>query len=50
MEISEQSYEDLLQCTHGWIWEVDAKGVYTYSIPQVADILGYAAEERIPRD
>ena len=40
-----ETYRDLLHCTQGWIWEVDARGVYTYSSPQVRDILGYEVDE-----
>ncbi len=42
---SHDRYRSIVECAHGWVWEVDAKGVYTYSSPQVLDVLGYAPSE-----
>ena len=33
--------------TSDWIWEVDPKGVYTYSNHKVTELLGYESEELI---
>ena len=35
----------LLECTSDWIWEVNSRGVYVYSNPNVQDILGYSPDE-----
>ncbi|HET7831490.1 MAG TPA: HD domain-containing phosphohydrolase [Gallionella sp.] len=46
---SEAKFRTLVEATSDWIWEVDERGFYTYSSPQVYDVLGYAAEEIIGR-
>jgi PAS domain S-box-containing protein len=38
---SRQRFLSLVETTSDWIWEVDQKGVYTYSNQKVKDILGY---------
>jgi PAS domain S-box-containing protein len=38
-------YQALVETVSDWIWEVDARGVYTYASPQVRNILGYEPEE-----
>ncbi len=42
---SEAKYRALVESTSDWIWEIDEHGVYTYSSPQVYDLLGYTATE-----
>ncbi|MEK7261668.1 MAG: EAL domain-containing protein, partial [Pseudomonadota bacterium] len=42
---SEERFRTLVETTSDWIWEVDARGVYTYASPKVKDLLGYAPEE-----
>ncbi len=42
---SEKKYRALTEVTSDWVWEVDAKGAYTYSSPKVRDLLGYEPEE-----
>lgn len=42
---SEAKFRALVESTSDWIWEVDGNGKYTYSSPQVYDLLGYHAEE-----
>jgi PAS domain S-box-containing protein len=42
---SQQRFQGLVETLSDWIWEVDAKGAYTYVSPKVADLLGYAPEE-----
>jgi len=37
----------LAENTSDWIWEVDPKGVYTYSNHKVTELLGYESEELI---
>ena len=42
---SEERFRTLVETTSDWIWEVDARGVYTYASPKVQELLGYAPEE-----
>jgi len=42
---SEAKFRSLVESTSDWIWEVDEHGIYTYSSPQVLDLLGYTDEE-----
>lgn len=42
---SEERFRSLVEATSDWIWETDAKGIYTYSSPRVKDILGYEPSE-----
>ena len=44
---SETRYQSLIESAHGFAWEVDAGGTYTYLSHQVTDILGYTPEEMI---
>jgi PAS domain S-box-containing protein len=44
---SEKRFRDLTERTSDWIWEINAKGAYTYSNWKVKDILGYSPEEII---
>ncbi len=46
---SETKFRSLVESTSDWIWEVDENGNYTYSSPQVYDLLGYRADEVIGR-
>lgn len=38
-------FRSLVEATSDWVWEVDAKGIYTYSNPKVKDLIGYEPEE-----
>lgn len=42
---SEERFRSLIDSTSDWIWEVDARCVYTYVSPQVEGILGYKPGE-----
>lgn len=42
-------YRGLLELTEDWFWEVDENLKYTYSSPQVFNILGYRPEEVLGR-
>ncbi len=46
---SEGRYRALVETVHGWMWEANAKGVYTYVSPGVRDVLGYEPEELLGR-
>jgi len=42
---SENRFRGLVESTSDFIWEVNAKGVFTYTSPQIEGLLGYAPEE-----
>jgi len=42
---NEERFRSLVETTSDWIWEVDARGMYTYASPKVGDLLGYTPEE-----
>ena len=42
---SRQKYQDLIENTSDWIWEMDDKYSYTYSSPSVADLLGITSDQ-----
>ncbi|UCC20522.1 MAG: PAS domain S-box protein [Promethearchaeota archaeon] len=44
---SEERFRSLVETTSDWIWEVDANNVFTYSSPNIRDLLGYEPEEII---
>lgn len=44
---SRQRFRDLVEVTSDWIWEVNAEAVYTFSSPNVKDILGFEPDEVI---
>ncbi len=43
----EEKFRGLVESTSDWIWEVNAKGTYTYASPKIKDILGYSPKEII---
>ncbi|MFN8597350.1 MAG: PAS domain S-box protein, partial [Anaerolineae bacterium] len=45
LRASEERFRALVETTSDWIWEINEKGVYTYSSPKVKDILGYEPSE-----
>jgi PAS domain S-box-containing protein len=44
---SEAKFRALVESSSDWIWEVDEHFSYTYSSPQVYDLLGFHAEELV---
>ncbi len=44
---SDERYKQITETVGEWIWETDAQGLYTYSNPVVADIMGYTPAEII---
>jgi PAS domain S-box-containing protein len=42
---SEERFKQIAENAVEWIWEVDARGLYTYASPMVENILGYRPEE-----
>ena len=45
LEQSNTRFRTLLETTSDWIWESDQAGNYTYSSPQVMNMLGFTPEE-----
>jgi len=44
---SEQRFGDIVRSLGDWVWEVDTASCFTYSSPQIENILGYTAEEML---
>lgn len=44
---SEERFRALVESSSDWIWEVNARGIYTYSSPRIRELLGYTSEEVI---
>ncbi|MEA2028731.1 MAG: PAS domain S-box protein, partial [Campylobacterota bacterium] len=44
---SENRFQQLLEHSDYWIWEVDKEGYFTYASPRVESLLGYKPEELI---
>jgi len=47
--ISEKRFKQVADNAQEWVWEVDSKGLYTYSSPIVEKLLGYRPEELVGR-
>jgi PAS domain S-box-containing protein/putative nucleotidyltransferase with HDIG domain len=47
LRASEERFRGLVETTSDWVWEVDAKGVYTYASPRVTKVLGYDTKELV---
>ncbi len=47
LEVSQRRFGDIVGATGDWIWELDAKGKYTYSSVMVKRVLGYLPEEMV---
>jgi PAS domain S-box-containing protein len=45
LRASEQRFQDVARAIGDWIWEMDAKGRYTYTNPVVEQVLGYTPEK-----
>jgi PAS domain S-box-containing protein len=46
---SNKRFTDIVENALEWIWEVDARGKYTYASPVVEQILGYKPEEVVEK-
>jgi PAS domain S-box-containing protein len=44
---SEVKFRALVESSSDWIWEIDARGIYTYASPRIYEMLGYTPEEII---
>ena len=49
LEASEERFRSIAEATQEWIWEMNARGVYTLSSPAVETILGLKPSEVIGR-
>jgi PAS domain S-box-containing protein len=47
VRLSEERFKQIAENAGSWIWEVDTKGMYTYSSPVIEKILGYTPEELV---
>ncbi|MBD2503106.1 PAS domain S-box protein [Anabaena azotica] len=45
LEQSKERFRNLVETSSDWVWEVNEIGVYTYSSPQITNLLGYSPEE-----
>ena len=44
---SRERFKALTESTNDWIWEIDENFIYTYSSPNIKDLLGFRTEEII---
>lgn len=44
---SEEKFRNLVEAENDWIWETDARGVYSYASPKIKDLIGFEPEEII---
>ncbi len=42
LERSNHRFRDMADNTSDWVWEIDTRGLYTYSSNRIASLLGYA--------
>ena len=49
LRASEERFRSVAEASQDWIWEIDAAGVFTFSSPAVAAILGHGPSELIGR-
>lgn len=42
---SEERFRQITENSQEWVWEVDAKGLYTYASPVMESLIGYKPEE-----
>ena len=47
LRLSEERFNQVAENSKEWLWEVDAKGMYTYSSPVVEKIIGYTPGELV---
>jgi diguanylate cyclase (GGDEF)-like protein/PAS domain S-box-containing protein len=45
LEASEERFRTISEATREWIWEMDSRGVYTFSSPAVETMIGYKPQE-----
>jgi diguanylate cyclase (GGDEF)-like protein/PAS domain S-box-containing protein len=47
VEYSERRYQQIVESSNDFIWEVDINGVYKYTSHKIKNILGYSSEEML---
>ncbi|MFM7408999.1 MAG: PAS domain S-box protein [Cuspidothrix sp.] len=45
LQESKERFRNLVETSSDWIWEINEEGIYTYSSPQIMNVLGYSPEE-----
>ena len=50
LRASDARFRGFVETSNDWIWEVDARGIITYSSPKVFDLLGYAPGDVVGKD
>jgi PAS domain S-box-containing protein len=45
LQESKERFRNLVETSSDWVWEVNEFGFYTYSSPQIINVLGYTPEE-----
>lgn len=45
LRLSERRFQDIVAASADWIWELDARGRFTYASESLHELLGYAPEE-----
>ncbi len=49
LRTSRQRFQDIVDASADWVWEVDPQGRYTYVSESVVNVLGYTPEELLGR-
>lgn len=47
LKINEERFRQVAETSGGWVWEVDATGLYTYASHTVKSVLGYEPSELV---
>ncbi|MBD2212967.1 PAS domain S-box protein [Nostoc linckia FACHB-104] len=45
LQHSKERFRNLVETSSDWVWEVNEFGIYTYSSPQILNVLGYSSAE-----
>jgi PAS domain S-box-containing protein len=45
LQQSKERFRNLVETSSDWVWEVNELGIYTYSSPQIINVLGYSPAE-----
>ncbi|MCK7582800.1 MAG: PAS domain S-box protein [Chromatiales bacterium] len=49
LHASRQRFQDIVDASADWVWEIDAQGLYSYASDGVLNVLGYSPEEILGR-
>jgi diguanylate cyclase (GGDEF)-like protein/PAS domain S-box-containing protein len=50
LQASEERFRSISEATREWIWEMDSRGVYTYSSPAVEAMIGYRPQDLLGKN